>query len=236
MSSNISSPQARLTGNDIPVVVGMEKRQPLRRGDAVRLVGGLFQRLSHQTDVGTQSPARLDLGQRRAARHHHDRAEAGLARRTCDALRMVSGGGRDHARRSLALLQKAGDLVGGATQLERPGTLQIFQLQMQRQTKHVRQGLAVRLCSVNRCVANALACGFKPSKIEWNGFGCHGQLRSGGTGRWRYRDERIGHRAPQRKHRLQHRAGAPVHSRLFRRHRLEHLFEFDPAQLRLVDP
>ena len=101
------------------VALPLERQRPLVRLVVVVAV---------QDHLGAQVHHRLHLDMRRGLRHHDDGGNGTLPRRERHALRVVAGGGADHATLGRSLRQVR-DLVVGAAQLERKDRLQVLALE-----------------------------------------------------------------------------------------------------------
>ena len=117
-----------LAGDDIRVVIGMDEGQTLLGFELAGMAVGLVEALAMQHDAPAEAAHRLNLDVRRGARHHDGRLDAELLCRQRHALRMIAGGGADHAALGLDRGETR-DLVVGAAQLEREDGLQILVLE-----------------------------------------------------------------------------------------------------------
>ena len=119
-----------LSGNHIRVVVGMHERQVTALRELARVHIRLVVGVAVQYDFGAARGDRRDLDLRRRHGHHDGRLAFELLRRERDPLRMVAGGGGDHA----ALERRRGQLrhlVVRAAQLEREHRLHVLALEQQ---------------------------------------------------------------------------------------------------------
>ena len=128
-----------LSGDDRPVVVGVDRHQPLV---ARQHVGGLARRdeaVAFEHDAGAQRLGAVDLGERSALGHHDRRRDAEPPRVKGDALRVVAGRHRDHPGAALVLVERQ-QLVERAALLERAGRMLRLQLQARPRSRRPRRG------------------------------------------------------------------------------------------------
>ena len=137
-------PERSLADDHVSVVEGVDEHGagPLGvlGGQAQRsLDGGPFEH-----DVGAIATGGEELRDRHAQRHEDGRGDAQGLRRERDPLRMVARRGGDDTAFAL-LLAQARQTVGGTADLERPGALQVLELEMHRHAEQVGEELrAVR--------------------------------------------------------------------------------------------
>ena len=127
-----------LAGNHQRVVEGMDRDGAALAAAVVAAHLGVRVAVAVQHHLGAQAAHRLDLDLRRGLRHHDHGADAELARREGDALRVVAGADGDHAARALGLGQVR-DAVVGAAQLEAEDRLQVLALEQDRAAQPARQ-------------------------------------------------------------------------------------------------
>ena len=105
----------------------MDKHQPLRIGQRVRMGAGFFQRVAVQHHLSAKATRALDLHPRRKARHDDNGANPQPLRMVGHALRMVAGAHGDHAARALLGCQLR-QLIASAALFKGGGELQVFKL------------------------------------------------------------------------------------------------------------
>ena len=101
-----------LPGDHQRVVERVDERSRRSRRQLVAAHLGVGVAVAAQHDLGAELAHRLDLDLGRGPRHHDHGADAELARRVGDALRVVAGAGRDDAARALGLGQVRDAVVG----------------------------------------------------------------------------------------------------------------------------
>ena len=127
-----------LPGDHVVVIEGMHEAQLLLLRQQQRVLEGGVEHIAVQDHARTPVGDRLHLDRGRGQRHDHHGADPASLRRQRHALRMVAGGGRDHAaRRRLGV--EVCDLVEGAAQLEGKHRLQVFALEPQLIAESARQ-------------------------------------------------------------------------------------------------
>ena len=127
-----------LPGDHVRVVVGMHERgaRALLQRERVRV--GVVVAVAVQHDLRAARLDRGDLDVRRGHRHDDRRRAAELLRGERHALRVVAGGGRDHAARALGG-REVRHLVVGAAQLEREHRLLVLALEQHAVAEAPRQ-------------------------------------------------------------------------------------------------
>ena len=133
-------PDGAGAGEHRRIVERMDERQPARGLDLVELVEqGRAIVVEH--DLGAVAADRVELGARRAGRHHDDARRTDVARRPRDRLRVVAGRDRDQAARALGRRQRQ-HLVERAARLERAGLLEALALEPERRRRRARRSTA----------------------------------------------------------------------------------------------
>jgi hypothetical protein len=118
-----------LAGDDERVLVGMHEHQVVARGEAARVLARFEQILAFQYHGGAVHLGILDLGVRRAPRHHDGRGNREARRVVGHGLRMVAGAHRDDAAVAFGLGERK-QLVQRAALLERGSELQVLELEV----------------------------------------------------------------------------------------------------------
>ena len=127
-----------LTRNDLGVVVRVQERGVLLLADLARLGIGVVIAVAREHDGRTVALGGLRLGDGRGLGHDDRGRDAEAVRGVGHALRVVSGG-RGDDRAGLAALDKGGDLVARAADLERAGLLAVFVLEIDIAARHGRE-------------------------------------------------------------------------------------------------
>jgi hypothetical protein len=117
-----------LAGNHQRIVEGVDQGQILFRGVGQGEFLGLAVAFAGTQYRRAQRFGALDLGHRRAHRHHDGGGDAQLSGMPGDALRVISGGHRDHPG-AARLRRQADQLDQRAARLEGAGELQVLELQ-----------------------------------------------------------------------------------------------------------
>ena len=94
-----------LPRDDVLVVERVDESKTVTLLQITRVLVGIGQRLAMDDDVRTKIARVLDLHERRALRHHDRGGNAKARSVICDALRVVAGRHRDHARGLLGVRQ-----------------------------------------------------------------------------------------------------------------------------------
>ena len=123
----------------------MDEEATAFRGKLMGVQAGLVKAVAMQDDVSTMITHRPNLDLGRGLRHHNDGVDALLLGAEGDALRMISGGGSDHAGIPL-LGRQASKFVDRAANLEGKDGLQILPLDVDL----VSKGLAEKVHMVDR--------------------------------------------------------------------------------------
>ena len=127
-----------LTRNDLGVVVRVQERGVLLLADLARPGIGIIIAVAREHNGRAVALGGLRLGDRRGLGHDDRGRDAEAVRGVGHALRVVSGG-RGDDRAGLAALDKGGDLVARAADLERAGLLAVFVLEIDIAARHGRE-------------------------------------------------------------------------------------------------
>ncbi len=127
-----------LSGNDVEIVERMNESQALLPFDLPGLGIGLIECIAMQDHLSAAALHRVDLDRRGGARHHDGRLGPQALRGEGEPLRMIAGGGADHAPCQCVGWER-GKLVVGATQLEGEDRLQVFAFEKHRRAEALGQ-------------------------------------------------------------------------------------------------
>jgi hypothetical protein len=148
-----------LTRHHLHVVVRVDEREPVARGERFRFDARLREVRAVQHDGRAEMPAVRHLEERGKLRHDDRHRDAEQRAVICDAERVIAGGGRDDAALTLRR-RKLQQRIACAALLEAAGALQVIELAMDVRAGKLRQRDRLDARRFVDAAANALARGF----------------------------------------------------------------------------